>query len=94
MILAHDLEVRQGVIPPAILLAGIQPAAPLESVPTLACPGLEKSLKLIEQWEFTHQVQLNRAANSVVRVPSSHGGSRWFKSNAAQYKSKNNKDLG
>src|SRR5271157_3382290 len=53
--------------------------------PSQACPGLEKSLKLIERWELTHHVQLNRAANSAVRVPSSHGGSRRFESRAAQW---------
>src|SRR5262249_61146462 len=39
------------------------------------------------------QGPLHWAANSAVRVPSSHGGSRWFESSAAHYKSHNDKDL-
>ena len=63
-----------------------QPApSACELGPSLACPGLENSLKLIQRWELTHLVQLNRAANSAVRVPSSHGGSRWFESSAAHW---------
>src|SRR4051812_18809468 len=32
---------------------------------------------------FVHRVSIPWAANSAVRVPSSHGGSRWFESSAA-----------
>lgn len=56
-------------------------------------PWAREDARLVGIWSGPEAALTGRAANSAVRVPSSHGGSHWFESNAAHCKSISDKDL-